>query len=227
MDFADRKRIEVIQTDDGSSSLFVPNLNETYHSRHGALREAIHVFIENGMHDALKYFSSLRIMEIGFGTGLNAWLTCKESRLRNMKVHYTALEPYPLEKEIYTQLNYADKSDDIQREMYDQLHQAKWNEDEQIKELFTLQKVSESLQHYSTNKKFDLVYYDAFGPPAQPEMWEKQVFEKIYGMMAQSGILVTYCAKGQVRRDMQACGFEVERLQGPPGKREMLRARKN
>lgn len=217
-------RIEIITTEDGSLSLFLPDMNETYHSRHGAVQESQHVFIQSGLKIAINKSSDLHILEVGFGTGLNAWLTIEFAKSTNNKIHYTSLETSPLEEKIYNQLHYADATDAKSRHHFHQLHDSPWNENVMINEQFVLEKLHTSLQEWDSSLKYHLVYYDAFGPPTQPEMWTLQIFEKLFSMMHPGGIFVTYCAKGQVRRDLQASGFTVERLPGAPGKREMLRA---
>ncbi len=220
----DIDRIEIITTDDGSLSLFLPDINETYHSRHGAMQESHHVFIQSGLKIAIEQFLEIHILEVGFGTGLNAWLSLAFVKSTNNKIHYTTLETSPVEENIYTQLNYADATDANSRQDFQKLHDAPWNENVMIHEQFVLEKLHTSIQEFDSSKKYHLVYYDAFGPPSQPEMWTLQIFEKIFSMMYPGGIFVTYCAKGQVRRDLQAIGFITERLPGPPGKREILRA---
>jgi len=217
--------VQIITTEDGSHSLFLPHLDETYHSRHGAVQESNHVFITNGLHYTAAQKKSLRLLEVGFGTGLNAFLTMQYAGTNNVHVHYTTLETAPLQKEVYQALNYA--SQDLPAEQsFLALHNAAWSHSSSINKNFTLEKKQISIQEFSSNADFDLVYYDAFGPPTQPEMWIADIFSKLYSLMSSGGVLVTYCAKGEVRRNMQAAGFAVERLPGPPGKREMLRATK-
>ncbi len=220
------ERVKMIITEDGSHSLFVPSLNETYHSRHGAIQESRHVFIKSGLEKLLERTNDLRLLEVGFGTGLNIWLTLKALLGKNAKAHCITLETFPLDKETYSSLNFADDSSYELKNYFTSIHQAHWNESVAITGNFSLEKIQTSFQDFSTDKKFNLVYYDAFGPPVQPELWEPPIFEKMATLMEQGGILVTYCAKGQVRRNMEAAGFSVERLKGPPGKREMLRATK-
>ncbi len=211
----------LILTEDGSHSLFLPHLNETYHSRHGAMQESKHVFIENGL-KILKEKDTIHILEVGFGTGLNALLSFDFAKKNDVKIHYTTLETSPLPAEIYQSLNYAESEN---QNVFISLHQAEWNTDEPIGSHFTLHKKEIEIQKFSSDKKFDLIFYDAFGPPTQPEMWSLEIFESIVSMMTKEGVFVTYCAKGQVRRDLESCGLKMERLPGPPGKREMLRGR--
>jgi tRNA U34 5-methylaminomethyl-2-thiouridine-forming methyltransferase MnmC len=217
---------ELITTEDGSHSLYVPELDETYHSRHGAVQESMHVFIEMGLRFKALTPSKTAILEVGFGTGLNAWLTAKEAIGKGHQIHYTTLETFPLNVQLVYQLNYA-QSDEKLHLLFRDIHGAIWNGPVVINENFRLEKVQQPLQQFKAVNQFDLVYYDAFGPSKQPEMWEQSIFDLLFVMMKPAGILVTYCAKGQVRRNMLSAGFEVERLQGPPGKREMLRATKH
>lgn len=223
MSRSDSSRIKIIDTGDGSHSLYDNVLNETYHSRHGARRESMHVFIASGLKKIAPSNSPICILEVGYGTGLNAFLTAIESRAYASGVHYTTLETNPLDATIYNQLNYAL---DEEKELFNKIQEIDWEKDAFISDHFTILKKQVKVQDFATEKKFDLVYYDAFGPPTQPEMWTKEIFERLYHHLNTGGIFVTYCAKGQVRRDLESCGFKVERLPGPPGKREMLRATK-
>lgn len=201
----------------------------TYHSIHGAIQESIHVFIEAGLRYCINYSTpeQLNILEIGFGTGLNALLTLIEAEKTKQSIYYVALEPYPLnEKEVHL-LNYCEllRRKDLQEDFI-KMHQCEWNKSIVVTENFLMHKSNYTLQTFEHKTKFDLIYFDAFGPAAQPELWTKDVFEKLYRMMANEGILVTYCSKGDVKRNMQAAGFTIEKIPGPKGKREMLRARK-
>ena len=209
-------------THDGSETLYREDLNETYHSIHGAINESLHVFIKMGLQAIEK--KAINILELGFGTGLNAWLTFFE-RSKNQSIKYIGLEAFPLTQEIWLELNFPQQR--IYENgtlMLEKLHELTWEKEHEIDENFTFQKVEITFESFETNKKFDLIYFDAFAPNKQPELWETSIFEKMYGLMNENAMLVTYCAKGQVRRNMQAAGFLVERLPGPPGKREMLRA---
>ncbi|MDN4166237.1 tRNA (5-methylaminomethyl-2-thiouridine)(34)-methyltransferase MnmD [Cytophagales bacterium LB-30] len=219
--------IEQIVTSDGSHSLYVPALDETYHSRHGAVQESEHVFIRHGLRYLIqspRAYRPLRILEIGFGTGLNALLTCKHQK--EQAVHYLSLETFPLAWELVKNLNYV--SEPSLAPFFQELHQAEWEKPVVVSPLFTLQKVQTSLLDFvPTPSSYDLVYFDAFAPSKQPELWTEAVMRKMYEALADGGVLVTYCAKGQLKRDLKACGFTVETLQGPPGKKEMVRAMKN
>lgn len=216
--------IQLIQTGDGSHSLLNVALNETYHSRHGAMQESLYVFIKQGLEfycDAYKP-EHIDIFEVGFGTGLNAWLTLQFAARHEILINYTSLETYPLPDVMWKQLAYAAEAD---RKYFDALHKTEWNKEVKLDAFFTLNKREESLQHYrSHTKQYNLVFFDAFAPNKQPELWELAILQNVVGMLAPGGVFVTYCAKGQLKRDLKSLGLEVESLPGPPGKREMLRA---
>ena len=219
-------RRELIITKDGSQSISVPDLNVRYHSIHGAITESIHVFIEAGLKYALSIQKQdhINVFEMGFGTGLNAFLTLLQAPISDIWVNYETVEANPLSPNEYLQLDYADLLSPENKEIFIRLHSCAWNEECAFSQCFTMKKIFTSLLSYIPDKKFDVIYFDAFAPLAQPELWTQAVFEKMYAMMNPGGILVTYCAKGDVRRAMMVAGFLVEKLQGPPGKREMLRA---
>ncbi|MBC8267065.1 MAG: tRNA (5-methylaminomethyl-2-thiouridine)(34)-methyltransferase MnmD [Flavobacteriales bacterium] len=214
---------ELITTSDGSHSFFVPSLNETYHSKHGAIAEAKHVFIENGLMATNK--NKVNILEVGFGTGLNTLLTLQKAKEQKLEVFYNCLEPYPLKKEEYSKLNFTNFLD-CPKENLMALHNGIWEKEIQLQANFTLLKNKVAVQIFTTNKKIDIIYFDAFAPEKQPEMWRKSVFKKMYNYLKDDGFLVTYCAKGVVKRTMKAVGFEIIVLDGPPGKRQMTRANK-
>lgn len=201
----------------------MPEWNEQYHSKHGAIQEAKHVFIKSG----LELFSNtnVNILEIGFGTGLNSFITLLEAPKLNLKVNYTGVEAYPVEKSEIEKLNYVEElsASKFQKE-FDVLHTSNWEEEIKISEEFILKKEQKFFKEIDTKDYFNLIYFDAFGARVQPELWTEEIFEKMYASLKEGGVLVTYSAKGSVRRAMQAVGFKVERLAGPPGKREMLRA---
>ena len=211
----------VLITHDGSPTLLNKNLNETYHSRHGAQQESMHVFIHAGLMQV--HNDPLHILEIGFGTGLNATLTALHSG--NRTVHYTALEPNPVNIALLHQLQYFSEPKELQ--FHTDIIQADFDIITILFSQFHLQKLKVKIQDFATEEKYHLIYFDAFAPMVQPELWTQEIFSRLFSMMDEKGILVTYCAKGQVRRNMIEAGFSVERIAGPPGKREMLRARKN
>ena len=212
--------IKVIITKDGSKSLYLPQLNETYHSKFGAKTESQHVFIKAGYQYVSK--PEIRILEIGFGTGLNVLLTYFAQLIDGKNVYYEALEKFPLPDNIVNEIN--DFEDAEIKKVFKLLHQIPWQQDVALNKNFVLHKNQIDLLDFDTNKTFDLIYFDAFAPDKQPEMWTRAIFNKMYRFLDTGGVLVTYSAKGSVRRTMQAAGFSVERIPGPPGKREMLRA---
>ena len=222
---------QIIITSDGSHSLINTELNETYHSTHGAIQESIHVFIKSG----LDYFqqknkpTEIKILEVGFGTGLNALLTLQYNLAHPIKIQYDSLEVFPIEQQTASRLNYPNTLGFPEAEKYFmQLHHSPWNEEIMVTDHFTLLKHHVKIQDIELgSEKFDIIYFDAFAPSKQPEMWELSILKKIEQSMRVSGVFVTYCAKGQVKRDLKSVGLSVEPLPGPPGKREMIRATKS
>ena len=215
---------EIIITSDGSNTLFVPELNETYHSRHGAIRESAHVFVQEGF-EFISSKNELSILEVGFGTGLNAWMTLLAARNVKRKVKFTSLENHPLDWELVSQLNHlSHKSDSLEAEMYAKMHTCSWGNDCQISSFFRLKKLKLKLQEIHFENTFDLIYFDAFAPQIQPELWTQEIFESMFESLTLGGILVTYCAKGSVKRTLKSVGFDLQSIPGPPGKREMTRA---
>lgn len=217
--------MQIEQTADGSYTLFVPELNEHYHSVKGALTESQHIFINMG----LKHSSvpEPHILEIGFGTGLNAFLSLLEAEKSHRKVHFTTIERYPLDIDTIRSMNYPAQIAPDYSTVYETLHTAIWNKDAQITDYFTLHKIEADFTHYQFSTGYDVIYFDAFAPEKQPEMWSQELFNQLYSVLNKGGILTTYCAKGVIRRMLLAAGFIVERLPGPPGgKREILRATK-
>lgn len=212
--------IKPITTGDGSKSLYLPEMNETYHSKFGAKTESEYVFIRAGYQYVTT--SQIRILEVGFGTGLNVLLTYMAHLKDKRKIYYESLEKYPLPQRIIKEINNYKEIE--LRQMFKQLHDAPWQQKIALTETFVLYKNNIDLLDYEVGTCFDLIYFDAFAPDKQPEMWTEKLFEKMYMALNKNGVLVTYSAKGSVRRTMQAVGFAVERLPGPPGKREMLRA---
>ncbi len=222
--------LQLITTGDGSHSLLNTDLNETYHSTHGAVQESLHVFINNGLEFFIEHNKPLhiRILEVGFGTGLNAWLTLQLIQDSKIKIHYVSLEAFPISRDIASQLNYPTEIKFPQsKELFMALHEAAWNEPVSIPSNFIIEKRKTTLQEMDFHQnEFDLVYFDAFAPNKQPEMWEVSVLRKVERAIKPAGMFVTYCAKGQLKRDLRSLGLQVESLPGPPGKREMVRATK-
>jgi len=220
-------RREIIITGDGSPTLFVPELDEHYHSIHGAFNESMHVFINAGLLQKTNTLQPINLLEIGLGTGSNVLLTNSIVNKLNIHVNYDALEPFPIDSGTITALaNFGFDKFDSSPEAFLQLHQQNPEIPLQLSLQLTFTVYHQTLESIQFNKRYDLIYFDAFGPRVQPEIWSQANFEKLYQAMHKDAILVTYCAKGEVRRTMQAAGFMVEKLPGPPGKREMLRATK-
>lgn len=220
---------KIIITGDGSHSIAVPELNSTYHSIHGAIQESRHVFIEAGLKYLLNQApeKQLSILEVGFGTGLNALLTSIEVEQSGIDIYYVALEPLPITTKEASLLNYCDQlSRKELQEDFVSMHEYEWDKNIALTENMLMHKSGSHLQNFQHTTKFDLIYYDAFAPSAQPELWTTEIFQKLFDMLKPNGILVTYCSKGYVRRAMIAAGFTVKKLPGPPGKREISRATK-
>ena len=214
---------EIQITADGSSTIHLPDWNENYHSTHGAIQESKHVFLKQGLEAVA--VSEIAILEIGFGTGLNCFLTFLEVEKKNVSVNYVGVEAYPVIEKEYSKLNYVTELKVAEKQdVFDKMHACSWEEKHQIFSNFSLTKREQFFKDIEDLDCFNLVYFDAFGAEHQPELWTVTVFKKMYDALKINGILVTYSAKGSVRRAMQEVGFTVERLKGPPGKREMLRA---
>jgi tRNA U34 5-methylaminomethyl-2-thiouridine-forming methyltransferase MnmC len=215
----------LIITEDGSHTIFVPELNEHYHSVHGAVQESKIVFLDSGY----EYCKSdpLYIFEAGFGTGLNALLTALRSSVTGRKVYYTSIEKYPVDRGIIEKINYAEFAGENGGDLFRIIQQAEWGKMVRISDSFSLLKIRGDLITDEIPGCYDLVYFDAFGPDKQPEMWKESVFTKISSALNTGAVLVTYSAKGEVKRILRSCGFTVSLLPGPPGKREMIRAVKH
>ncbi len=213
------------ETMDGSHTLYQPELDEHYHSTKGALQESMHVFIKNGY----GYFDTnkdLQILEVGFGTGLNALLTLSENRKTSRNVCYTGIEKYPLPPEIIVKLNYVKCFQGAYADELFEMHNSIWGDWQEFPGSFFLKKLKVDLLNFQTTEQFNLIYFDAFAPDKQPELWSEEVFKQCYEILIDGGVLVTYSAKGLIKRRLKHIGFEVEILPGPPGKREMIRALK-
>ena len=213
--------IYIEMTADGSPTLFLPERNEHYHSINGAVQESRHVYIEAGFNQCFK--NPVHVLELGMGTGLNVLLTAMEAEQRGIQVIYTALEKYPLLDEMVEKLHYFTEKD----EWFQKIHSLEWEKVLALTPFFSLQKICTDFHDFPYSEKYDVVYYDAFAPDKQAEVWSQELFDRLFNALHPAGILTTYCAKGDIRRMMRQSGFSVERIPGPPGKREMLRARKS
>ena len=211
-------------TEDGSQTMYVNELDEAYHSIHGAIQESMHVFINHGFHNIRK--SPLRVLEMGLGTGLNLILTLLESEKLGIDVYYHAVEKYPLVPSEYNMLNFEKIISCSPKGRLVKMHEALWEEDFNLTENFLIHKEKADFRSMNPSGKFNLVYFDAFAPDKQPQLWTAEIFSKLHVLLDPEAILVTYTSKGSVRRALISCGFEVIKLPGPPGKWEMIRATK-
>jgi len=222
---------KIIITADGSKTIYLPEWDEHYHSKHGAIQEAYHVFIKHGLEylcHSCESLKSLSILEIGFGTGLNAIITLIEAEKISLTIDYQGIEAYPVDINDIEHLNYTEAlSKEAYQSVFEKIHLISWNEKHSISNNFSLTKLKQFFSEIEDKEQHHLIYFDAFGARVQPELWTESIFQKMYEALKFNGVLVTYSAKGSVRRAMQAVGFTVERLPGPPGKREMLRATKH
>lgn len=220
---------KIITTGDGSKTIQIEDWNEQYHSKHGAINEANHVFIKSGLLYFFKLYpnsTNIPILEIGFGTGLNAFLTAIEAERLKQPINYVGVEAYPVADTEISQLNYVQEIDENRSYLFKKLHETKWETTNALTSNFQLTKRQQFFSDIKDVSQFDLIYFDAFGARVQPELWTKTMFQKMYNALKPKGVLVTYAAIGEVKRAMKALGFTVERLEGPPGKRHMLRATK-
>lgn len=216
---------EIIQTLDGSTTIHIKEWNESYHSKHGAIQEAQHVFIKNGL--SLFENKNVSILEIGFGTGLNAFITYIESKKLSQKINYTGVEAYPISSEELLSMNYIDElRANHYSGVFEQMHESEWEIAKELDADYVLTKRKQFFQDIDDVEKYDLIYFDAFGYRVQPELWSTDIFRKMFSSLKENGVLVTYAARGVVKRSMIEVGFVVEKLTGPPGKREMFRATK-
>ena len=208
-------------TDDGFTTLYSDEFGQFYHSVRGAMAETQLVYIELGLLAKAQEIKEINVLEIGFGTGLNALVSVLEAQKHDLKIRYTTLEPFPISNEDVQLLNYQDE---LHTQILKKLHEAKWEEEIEITPNFYLTKIKTTLQNFSSERLFDVVYYDAFAPSSQPELWTEEIFSKVASVIQKGGFLTTYCSKTIVRKAMQAAGFIVEKHQGMWGKREVVRA---
>ena len=229
------KKLELsfLESKDGSHTLLRHDLNETYHSHNGAIQESLWVFIDRGLNYLKdKDYEAIKVLEVGFGTGLNAILACEFSQKHSIKIEYISLEPFPIPLEIAQKLNYTNFLDEQSKEIFEKLHQLSWEEKHQISPYFSIQKVEKRLEDFENEGKeegksyFDCIFYDAFAPSKQAEVWQLSNLQKVFDLTAKNGVLVTYCAQGQFKGDLKTAGWSVESLDGAPPKREMVRAMK-
>ncbi|MEZ4926614.1 MAG: tRNA (5-methylaminomethyl-2-thiouridine)(34)-methyltransferase MnmD [Saprospiraceae bacterium] len=217
----------IFTTQDGSHTIIAEKFGVSYHSKYGAITESEHVFIKAGLYLKAADKKELSILEVGFGTGLNAFMTWLEAERLQLEVKFHSIEAYPITLEESEALNFAEQLNVPDRQAdFINMHKSPWEQNIQLSGSFSLYKTQSLLEDYNTLEKFDIVYFDAFGPGAQPELWTESIFVKMYDCLKPGGILVTFCAQGEFKRTLKKAGFEVERLEGPPGKREMTRAKK-
>jgi len=221
---------KIIITEDGSTTIQIPEWNEQYHSTHGAIQEAQHVYIQNGFlyYVEVNQAESVSILEIGFGTGLNAFMTLLEAEKQNLKIQYKGVEAFPISSEELKQLNYVTQLNASTKEVtFNTLHKVSWETEAQITSDFKLIKEQKYFSEINEKEAFNVIYFDAFGADVQPELWTEEIFKSMFNALKENGVLVTYAAKGTVKRALRSAGFHLKRLQGPPGKRHMLRATKS
>lgn len=218
----------VFESRDGSSTLLSEKFGVTYHSKYGALQESSHVFIKEGLFFKCIAKKELKILEMGFGTGLNALLTQQKAAVLGLKIEYTAIEQFPIDFEVLAKLNYCEKLGVTNGQcLFNQLHNSLWEETVELTNYFSINKKKQAFEEATFEQLFDIIYFDAFAPNVQPELWEEPIMQKMYDALTKDGILVTYCAKGDFKRTLKSIGFDVKTLKGPPGKREMVRAIKS
>lgn len=220
---------EIIKTQDGSTTIHIQEWNEQYHSKHGAIQEALYVYLKQGLKGFLtsegvsEQSKEVSVLEIGFGTGLNAFLTLMEAEALKLKLKYVGVEAYPISAEELEQLNYPEALK-VEAQTFNALHSCSWEVAHDITPNFQLTKQQLKFSEIKDEDTFDVIYFDAFGPRVQPELWTEAIFKIMFKALKPKGVLVTYCAQGNARRAMISTGFKVEKLDGPPGKRHMLRA---
>jgi tRNA U34 5-methylaminomethyl-2-thiouridine-forming methyltransferase MnmC len=217
---------DLLLSEDGSSTLLSNNYGVTYHSRHGALQESEHVFIKSGLDFIKEDKNEIHIFEMGFGTGLNAYLSLLYALRNNLNIQYTSFELHPLPRDLVKQLNYTELLPE-HANLFQLIHDIDWNKMQKLHPNFSINKVERNILDFSYEETFDVIFYDAFAPETQGKLWEAPIMEKMYQSLKNDGVLVTYCAKGVFKRTLKAIGFEVQSIPGPPGKREMTRAVRN
>lgn len=218
-------QLRFITTADGSHTLYSEQFGATYHSVNGAIIESQHVFIDNGLVYQFNRqpLATVNILEMGFGSGLNAYLTYLKSRELGLAINYHTIEAFPVSLTDALKLNYAEQQSRTNKQLFNKLHECLWNKEYQLTSLFSFTKYKSSPHDFTVDIKFDLIYYDAFSPKEQPELWTELLFKDLFRLLNTNGVLVTYCAQGQMKRNLKAAGFKVQTLAGPPGKREMTR----
>ena len=217
---------EIIQTADGSTTIHLPEWNESYHSKNGAIQEAYHVFIKSGF--SLFQRKPISILEIGFGTGLNTFITYLEAKKENQTIEYVGVEAHPVILEEVLQMNYVSElAAEKEISIFETMHSCPWENNTMISPTFSLTKRKQFFEDVDDENKFDLIYFDAFGFRVQPELWSLEIFKKMYKALKLKGVLVTYACRTSIKNAMIEAGFTIEKLPGAPGKREMLRAKKN
>jgi len=216
---------EIRLTADGSKTLYLQSLDETYHSSHGAIQEALHVFIEQGLSYVASQTTSITIFEMGFGTGLNALLTAQWAEKHQRKIAYIGIELHPIPEDLWRQMEYVQVESEVS--IYSKMMSSEWGEFQEISPFFQLKKIDQTIYQLDLEEKVDLIYFDAFGPKVQAEMWDLPILTKMHDILNLGGVFVTYCAQGQMKRNLRSMGFTLEALPGPPGKREMTRATKS
>lgn len=218
--------IKLITTQDGSHTYLSEQFHSTYHSVNGAIEESTHVFIHNGLIPLINEKDTVDILEVGFGTGLNAYLSFLQTQLKPIIIHYESVEAYPISQEDAQALNYIHGYESSIGSVFLNMHEQEWNVAHLLSSRFNFTKHLVKLEDFKTNQQFDLIYYDAFSPKEQPELWTESVFRQLYAVLKPGGVLVTYCAQGQMKRHLKAVGFHVSALPGYGSKREMTRAEK-
>ncbi|MAC94384.1 MAG: SAM-dependent methyltransferase [Flavobacteriales bacterium] len=215
---------QLVKTGDGSHSFYLPEMDEHYHSKHGSIAESQHIFIQSALLYKAKETEQLKVFEVGMGTGLNVYLTALTAQKNKLKIEMHSIEAYPIKIEEAKKLNYAEILEESASIFY-QIHESSWEELHKINNYFHLLKINDQLENFNLKESYDLIYFDAFAPEKQEELWSPEIFKKLYKALNANGILVTYCVKGIIRRRLQENGFKIEKLKGPVGgKREMLRA---